>query len=425
MSDTTSATPVKLDSVLDALKIKSVPETWRRTWASSQATMPGPVPHCFAEGYLREICEWLQMKSNAAEALQRTSAWMRDDDKRVRLAWHAHQEVFTCIEQSRGKSGQWPDIPAELGEESLLFWAVVLLSGTQAVRDRAKAMGIPDDVVRATLADLELWLHHSHDTTGVWGFGEKGWMGNHFSLRLFKLGRLQYEFNMFNPDFHVFRNRKDRRVITLAGDGMKFREDGQFFNADRREDPKPWTTSYSADGGTIRGYRISPRGMALKETVELKADEWEEVAKQGDDALGVHIDASGPMKTADCVASFEFANRFFREHFPDFKFTAFTCHSWLLDGQFEGRLSDTSNIVGFLSEWHLLPYRAANDDQHFERVFGGPIRDFDSAPQDSSVQRAMIKFCKEGGTWRMGDGFILPGDIPLGRRIYREMAGEK
>lgn len=82
--------------------------------------------------------------------------------------------------------------------------------------------------------------------------------------------------------------------------------------------------------------------------------------KNGDNALEVHIPAGDRLDICECEKSFAAAKEFFAKYFPDFKYTVFTCHSWLLDPTLKKYLSENSNIIKFGDTWT----RIANDDSN-------------------------------------------------------------
>ena len=67
----------------------------------------------------------------------------------------------------------------------------------QAYADR----GIPEDVWEATMGDLGVWALEIRP--GVWGVTEIGWLANHLTLRVFRLGRLQFEPKDDHVDVHI------------------------------------------------------------------------------------------------------------------------------------------------------------------------------------------------------------------------------
>jgi len=266
---------------------------------------------------------------------------------------------------------------------------------------------------------VELWIKDYHDKNGEWGFAAKGWLVDSFLGELFRIGRLQFHFEKFPYDFTVFRSKISKKVVMLARDGLSFRPDGQFANADNKESTASWTSSCSRNDDKIIANPVDPRGYVLPERRELSAAEWQQILQKDDPILGIHIPADGSMGHEICGDSFRAAVKFFPTHFPDRPFHAFNCTSWLLDGQFDEQLPEKSNIRRFLREFYLHPVPKANDNQLFERVFGKRFENIDQAPQDSSLQRTIIDLIKAGGTWRDGGAVLFPENLDWGRAVYR------
>lgn len=69
--------------------------------------------------------------------------------------------------------------------------------------------------------------------------------------------------------------------------------------------------------------------------------------KRGDKIIEIHIPEGEPMTPDRCLASIARANTFFKEHFPEYKWSYYTCHSWLLDDTLLSFVKDGSNIAEF------------------------------------------------------------------------------
>jgi hypothetical protein len=312
-------------------------------------------------------------------------------------------------------------LPVELDEAAPLFYAYLCLAAVPPALAYHQQRGIPWEISRDTLSDLELWLKDYRQQHGHWGFTEMRWLVCHLAGRLFKLGRLQFELTHYPSDYHVFQNQADGRVIALAGDGLRFRRDGLADGASGVFDPEAWTASFRATGAAVLGNPIQPRGYAEHRRIVLNSSEWREVLQRGAPTLGVHIPATGPMDFEQCGASFRQAIGFFKTYFPEHDFQAFTCASWLLDPQLEQYLSAESNIVRFLQEWYLTPRPDQPGPQIFWRVFGLPIStDLETLPQRTTLQRAIVQHLKNGGQWQDGAGFILPEHLEWGAPSYRQ-----
>ncbi|MBF9016771.1 MULTISPECIES: acyltransferase domain-containing protein [unclassified Oceanispirochaeta] len=76
-----------------------------------------------------------------------------------------------------------------------LYLAVVLAAECKAEYENR---GIPSDVYTDTMTDINTWTAHCFQKTGNTGLLQMGWIRNHLQLRLFKLGRLQFETGSLN-----------------------------------------------------------------------------------------------------------------------------------------------------------------------------------------------------------------------------------
>lgn len=86
--------------------------------------------------------------------------------------------------------------------------AIALAMACQAEEDY-RSRGIPEPVFDATFSDVRIWADRYQVKTGFDGLGEIGWIVNHCRLKIFRLGRLQFErTNVYFPPFTSLRRRK-------------------------------------------------------------------------------------------------------------------------------------------------------------------------------------------------------------------------
>lgn len=90
----------------------------------------------------------------------------------------------------------WPNVDG-------YFYVRVFLAALPTIRARHAALGIPEEISRATLADLGNKMAIYRRTHGVGGLDRQSWLVRHFRGTLFRLGRLQ--FDMLGPvlDVHI------------------------------------------------------------------------------------------------------------------------------------------------------------------------------------------------------------------------------
>lgn len=60
--------------------------------------------------------------------------------------------------------------------------------------------GISDTVYFDTMKDLAIWSYDCYRRTGVWGIREHAWFTQHLKMKLFRLGRLQFQPSRYHPD---------------------------------------------------------------------------------------------------------------------------------------------------------------------------------------------------------------------------------
>ncbi|KUM81981.1 acyltransferase domain-containing protein [Streptomyces curacoi] len=124
--------------------------------------------------------------------------------------------------------------------------------------------------------------------------------------------------------------------------------------------------------------------------------------------LNLHIpDFHGPLSPAAVDRSLVLAGEFFARHFPQERYRAVTCHSWLLDPQLRQYLTADSNIVRFQER-----FRVAHEDtepadtEPVKFVFGDPELPLERLPRRTAVERAVGDHLRAGGHWYIGHGWL-------------------
>ncbi len=403
-----------------------MPRIWAETWEQSARSRASAAADWLADKALAAFCSQIGLSRETTEACLSDARAIRSSPALLALAWHCYWVIFHSSLDVLPSINEWP-MPGQLAGKPTpqfpgFFYAVVLLSGADLVYEKNRARRIPDSVTSTTLRDLDLWIHECKLWTGRPGFLELCWLVCHFGGRLFELGRLHFDLRDNDVGFHVLQRASGSgqgELAILAEQGMRFRDDGQFADADRESSLQWWDAEFSEDSECFQGSPVSPEGCVEHRIARFPKSEWRRIMSPTSPVLGVHIPSAGPfhgpMTAEACEESFRAAVPFFREHFPEHDFRGFTCKSWLLDHQLAQHLHAFSNIVAFQRRFHLVPMRAATDAQALERIFGIADKDppllFDwaQAPQDTSLRRILARHALAGGRWRMGCGLIPVG----------------
>ncbi|MGI5453944.1 acyltransferase domain-containing protein [Streptomyces sp. CA-249302] len=124
--------------------------------------------------------------------------------------------------------------------------------------------------------------------------------------------------------------------------------------------------------------------------------------------LNLHIpDYLGPLSPRACDRSLALAAEFLARHFPEEKYRAALCHSWLLDPQLKEYLPADSNILRFQERFRLARRDAEPADaEPVQFVFGDPGLAVASLPRRTAVERAVGDHLRAGGHWYVGHGWF-------------------
>lgn len=128
--------------------------------------------------------------------------------------------------------------------------------------------------------------------------------------------------------------------------------------------------------------------------------------RQDDPVMEVHIPDAGPLDPEECDRSFAMAKEFFPKYFPDFPWTVFTCHSWLLDDTLEALLPERSNILTF--RHRFTPVEKEPSDAVLGYIFGwrttrGQVR---FLPAESALAKAVKAHIRKDGLFYEALGYI-------------------
>ncbi len=341
---------------------------------------------------VKSWCAEMGLSADVAVAILSASKEIAHHPELLTKLAHCHREL--TVERKT-----WPGWKAV--DNFDMFYPLVYIAAWPHMREIHRRHEVPLEITRATVADMELWMRLHLTKTKRWGLGEANWLSNHFTGKLYALGRVQFEMRKWNVPLRIYRCGND--VVVLAEHGQKFRADGQFADADGCVDENPWTAELIEKDGVVIGHPAVD-GAVRREPITLRG--YHLVMKPGDDNLSAHIPATGKLDDQACKNSIARAIEFFTQHFPNHNWRAIECISWLMDPQL-AKLGENSNIVKFQRNFILAPLPNTGDWQTLERVFGGPVP-IETAPRDTKLRRAVLEHIEAGGKWRIAVGMIVP-----------------
>ena len=85
----------------------------------------------------------------------------------------------------------------------------------EPLSEKYAALGIPEDVLLDTLSDLVVWTNTHYTLHGEVGLSQTGWLINHVTFSIFKLGRLQFGFTPAECDIHEINVKKGDPILAV------------------------------------------------------------------------------------------------------------------------------------------------------------------------------------------------------------------
>lgn len=308
------------------------------------------------EELLAEAMELIPMEPDAWQTVETVYRKCMTHGPYCRVLRHLHTLVANGLCPGFN-SAMWETLRGYFAEDYPCLGAVLILSMIPGMKQLYAKMRIDNDVLKATLYDLAIWMRDYRRKQGHWGVTEMGWLVLHPAGRLFRLGRLQ--FMAGNCPFPVRLYDNGETAVLL-------------------QDPTEEATSGD-------GYRL--------------------VCTKGMPVVEIHIPEDGRMDIALCVQSLRQAIEFYQQHYPGHD-SVFQLVTWFLDPQLDGLLPPESNIVRFQRLFHRFPVHFDEGDC-LNRVFGTPTIDIATAPRDTSLRRAILEHMERGGHMGGGAGFLL------------------
>lgn len=133
--------------------------------------------------------------------------------------------------------------------------------------------------------------------------------------------------------------------------------------------------------------------------------------KKGAPIIEVHIDKNGPLLPEECDSSFAKAGQFFREHFPEYHYKAYTCHSWFLGSNMSRLLPENSNILKFSRRFDIILEEPADDILRYVFKWDTTRENLSDEKPDTPFKEKIIKDVQLGRTFYIGYGAIRPEQI--------------
>ena len=128
---------------------------------------------------LQRLCEEIRLPAEAMEVLEAYRTMDDDVYADYKRAFLGNRFAF------------FEEIKRDSQYRGLLLYLFVRFAVD--AHEQYRALGIGDDVYFDTFSDIRIWCLNCARYYGEYGIDEYGWLQEHVQLRLFRLGRLQFQ----------------------------------------------------------------------------------------------------------------------------------------------------------------------------------------------------------------------------------------
>lgn len=353
------------------------------------------------------------MNAACAQAFVDFAAGVRADPGLARQATAARDHLF---DGSGNENETVAQAEAAFGDEAHLLRGLMLLESIRLVRELQSARGVPADITQATLDHhpystlRDYAAQHGHAGADRWIWS---WYRTVGSGDLYRLGRLEFIPQKWALPFRVFAQTQTGETLAILNAGERFDDEGYYTGA------SVWASTLTETDNEVVGCPISPRGFAMREPVRLARREWQQALGPGDTVLDMHIPGDEPLAIEPVRNALLSAEPFFDHFYPEQRFVAYVCDSWVFSTQLEAMLPPQSNILRMQREGYLFP-NGEDQESFLNFTFGAPSIDLATAPRDTRLRRAVIAHLEKGGTLRCGGFLLLRRDLArFGAQPYR------
>lgn len=222
------------------------------------------------------------------------------------------------------------------------------------------------------------------------------WYQHAYDGKLYRVGRLQLEFPLGMPEmYRVFEN-EDGKTVSLAN--MTVHRDGFPLGSRNYEDAEgSFTATVEETDQYYEGYPFESNGHVSLNKIKLPKSDWSVKLERGDLLVGLHIPPNEPFGNDVVEEALTESVKLLEKNYPEYKYKAFFCGSWLLDPALVEILGEDANISKFCKRFIPFGVKSAGTSP-FGYVFHkyGDDLKIEDFPENSRLQRALKRHYLSG-----------------------------
>lgn len=364
------------------------------------------------ESYLRDLHARCNAFPRTLDAVLEGAARLRAD-----AAWAAYGLFLVRAMEERVLFKKYISRSVFPEQEHPLFAFLCLVPYIGGTHGDLVRRGLPKDIVEQTVNQYEDCLFVYEKRFGRLGMNMRYFnhLQEYVDCEILNVDRLRFGFAPLKHPVYLLRHRRDGSFVLLVGAG-EMTASGMVAATAPEGETAAFCAFFAEEEDRYRGTPALPNGKCSSEISSYNKRDYELVLRPGDLCLATHIHPYGELSRAACMASYRRVLELTCKHYPELKFKAFSCFSWMMSPELSDVLKPGAKILDFQSFYHRFPVPTQGKAVLNFVFYMKGADDFTKLPEDTSLQRALKQRYLAGG--RLNEyGGIMPFDAVLPEEI--------
>ena len=223
-----------------------------------------------------------------------------------------------------------------------------------------------------------------------------GWLYHYVKVELFDTAGFQFELRKLPPMAMWLRNKQSGEVLCVMCKGHFDITGYQVKGSKNYENPaETFRVTFEETDEKFIGHAVYNNLVSTK-AEEFSKTEWECIARPGDNCMSLHIPRRADISMEALDRACESAKKIMMERFADLQGKEIYCSSWLLDPQYREFLGGEARMTKFMERFVKHP-QWNQGTSPFGYVFPKYVKDLETLPENTTLQRKLKKLYIEGG----------------------------
>jgi hypothetical protein len=414
---------ISIKDLMKKLNIDNYPERWNQIYPEAMKEYEEKGAFFTDEKYIIDLNEKYTLFTDWFDTILSAAMQVRKTPDLLKYAFLLHYALKDRNEFPAEIKNIVAPRASENEKDILAYDFLLVFPLLPTIPKTARAYedrGVPEEIIMDTLKTYEGTINSTKDLYGEPGFSFRylSWLQLYIDAVILKIGRLNFNVSEeFKGCVRVFKS-EDGEIQMLMTD-VRLHKGGMAFGSPGYNDENlSYDANFCETNEYYEGYPVGDKGLFNEERIRLSKAKWKAVFSPGDSAIGVHIPAAkytGRLTKDACESAYAIAKTIFPRCYPEYKFKAFTCSSWMMDYQLRQFLSEDSGIVQFQKKYMLYP-RLASGRAIFSFLFKKPsyneVGRLEDLPESTSLLKALKYHYIDGKyIYEQGGLFLLEDHI--------------